>query len=77
MLQGSWRRPIEPGRVAAMLWAGGGVPGGLALVTLYLVCSVGIDADNRRTLVKLSTELKAMGRPHTSSKVTGTSAQTL
>ena len=59
-----WRDLAEvEGRVSCHIWNGGGVPGGLVVVSVYLECGVGMNETNWAVIRHLAVELGAMGRP--------------
>ena len=51
------------GRAAMWSWNGGGVPGGLLVVSVYLECGVGMNDGNWDILKAVAEELKMLGRP--------------
>ena len=55
---------LATGRATGALWNGGGMPGGLLAVSVYLQCSVGMDPGNRKILADLAVELRTCGRPY-------------
>ena len=55
---------LATGRATGALWNGGGMPGGLLAVSVYLQCSVGMDPGNRKILADLAVELRTCGSPY-------------
>ena len=52
-----------PGRLSCHIWQGGGIPGGLVVVSVYLECGVGMNDFNWTILRHLAVELRTMQRP--------------
>ena len=61
---GTHREELVPGRAACCLWNGGGVPGGLVVASVYLVCGTGMGEDNWSIIKDVATELRMLGRPY-------------
>ena len=53
---------LVPGRAVCCLW-NGGIPGGLVVVSAYLVCGTGMGEANWEIVKTIASELRVLGRP--------------